>query len=191
MPTPYGASRNAVSRQDEAGELPERRCGGVAAKPLNVTIASGKTSVSKTLTITVRNADSVDRTIALAVDDSDCPAGMAGTPDFDPVTSGRRRSILVPAGKTKKAKLPLTIRSADFTSYNFKAPARCTLVINASAVVAGGSNDPNPSNNRAVVEVNVVDKNDVEEPTATAHETLVKSANPTAMTIAEREAVGG
>ena len=110
---------------------------------------------------------------------------MAGTPDFDPVTGGAQTSILVPAGETKKARVPLTIRSADFTSFNFKAPTRCTLVLTASAVVPGGSNDPNPSNNVASVEVNVIDKNDAEGTTAAAHETLVKSANPTALTITD------
>jgi len=108
---------------------------------------------------------------------------MAGDPDFDPTTPTADTSILVPAGTTKKAKIPLFIRSGDFTSFNFKAPTRCTLIITASAVVAGGSNDPNPSNNRAVVEVNVVDKRDPAQTTANAHETLVKSAKPTRLTI--------
>lgn len=84
---------------------------------------------------------------------------------------------------TKQAKLPVKIRSADFDSFNFKAPTRCTLVITASALVTGGSNDPNPSNNRVVIEVNVVDKTDVEQTTANAHETPVKSASPTTLTI--------
>ncbi|MBI3784797.1 MAG: DUF4215 domain-containing protein [Deltaproteobacteria bacterium] len=155
-------------------------------KPLSVNIGSGKTSVSKTLSITVRNADSVDRIIALAVDGSGCPIGVAGVPDFIPSTPLADTSILVPAGKTKKARLPLTINSSDFDSFNFKAPTRCTLQIIAAAVVGGGSNDPMPDNNIAVVELNVVDKNEVEE--TTTHETLIKSAMPTSLNIGSGKA---
>ncbi len=151
-------------------------------KPLKVTIASNTTSVTKTLSIAVRNADTVDRTIALSVDASACPSGMAGALDFDPTTpTVADTSIMVPAGKTKKAKLPLTINSSDFASFNFKAPARCTLLFTASAAVLGGSNDPNPSNNAAVVELSVIDKNDPEQ--TVTHETTIKSARPTSLSI--------
>jgi len=108
---------------------------------------------------------------------------MTGAPDFVPITLPADTSIVVPAGKVRKARLPLTLRSADFTSFNFRAPTRCTLVVTASAVVAGGSNDPNPSNNRAVIEVNVVDRHDLEETTASGHETLVRSIGPTGLVI--------
>jgi hypothetical protein len=93
------------------------------------------------------------------------------------------RPSLVPKGMTKRAKVPLTIRSADFTSFNFKAPTRCTIVLTASAVVTGGSNDPNPSNNQALVELNVTDRHDPEQ-TAT-HETTIKSVAPTTISIAD------
>ncbi|MBI3782986.1 MAG: hypothetical protein HY270_06250, partial [Deltaproteobacteria bacterium] len=154
-----------------------------AGKPLNVSISSGATSVAKTVAITVRNADVVDRTIALSVDASGCPMGVAGLPDFVPSTPVADTSILVPAGKTKKAKLPLTINSTDFTSFNFKAPTRCTLLVSASDVIAGGNNDPSPANNVAAVEINVIDKNDPEHSTTTVHESVVKSANPTKINI--------
>ncbi len=150
-------------------------------RPLNVKIAPRKISVDKTLTITVRNADPADRTISLSVDGSNCPMGVAGIPDFNPKTPTADTSILVPAGETKKAKLPLIINSVDFDSFNFKAPARCTLVLTASAVVAGGSNDPTPDNNIAVIELNVVDSHDLEQ--TTTHETTIKSANPTTINI--------
>ncbi|HVM98046.1 MAG TPA: thrombospondin type 3 repeat-containing protein, partial [Candidatus Acidoferrales bacterium] len=152
-----------------------------AGKPLNVTIPATKTSVTKKIGITVRNADTVDRTISLSVDASGCPMGLAGLPDFVSSTPVADTSILIPAGKTKKAKLPLTINSADFDSFNFKAPARCTLLISAADVIAGGYNDATPSNNVAVVEINVVDKSDAEQ--TSVHESLVKSANPTKINI--------
>ncbi len=152
--------------------------------PLNVTIGKTATSVAKKLAVTVRNADSVDRTIALAVDTADCPAALAGTPDFDPSTPlTSETSILVKAGKTKVAKIPLVFLPADFTSFNFKSGSRCTLQVTAAAVVAGGSNDPTPSNNLSLVEVNVIDKHDTEQAAPTVHESTVKSVAPKTLVI--------
>jgi hypothetical protein len=152
--------------------------------PVNIVIPPAKTEVDKTLAVTVRNADTTDRTILLQVDATDCPAGSVGAVDF----GGGQNSILVKAVKTKKASVPLTIHNADFTSFNFKAPTRCTLVFTASAVVTGGSNDPNPSNNQAVVELNVVDKHDTEQ--TARHETTIKSRAPATVTIAYGAATG-
>jgi cysteine-rich repeat protein len=155
----------------------------LSSKPVNVSIRRNKPAVAKTVAIAVRNADMVDRTIALSVDASGCPTGLAGLPDFLPKTPDPDTSILVPAGKTKKAKLRLTINSVDFESFNFKAPTRCTLLISAADVIPGGNNDPSPANNVAMLEINVVDKNDPEQTTATVHESLVKSSPPTKINI--------
>jgi uncharacterized delta-60 repeat protein len=148
----------------------------LAGKPLSVTIGSGKSETLKKLSVSVRNANSSDRTITLSVDASDCPAAIAGDPDFNTKTLVADSSVLVPAGKTRTAKLPLTIRSTDFDSFNYKAPARCTLLLAASAMVAGGSNDPTPGNNVARVDLSVVDKNETEG--TAIHETTLKSAKP-------------
>jgi len=148
--------------------------------PLRVTISPTKTEVDKTVAVTVRNADTTtDRTIGLAVDASDCPIGVVDAPDF----GAGQSSILVPAGKTKPAKLHVAIRSSDFPSFNLKAPTRCRLVVTASAQVDGGSNDPNPSNNTALIELNVVDGNDPQQ--TTTHETWVKSTKPATINIAK------
>lgn len=172
----------------QAGECQAVSCPAVDVvtlplKPLNVTIRPTATAVTKSVSIVVRNADSVDRTISLALDAADCPAGIAGDPDFVPDTPAADASIVVPAGKTRKAKIALTLLPAAFDSFNYKAPTRCTLAIAASAVVAGGSNDPNPANNVALVEINVVDKHDLEHSTGGDHETTVKSMPPTKMNI--------
>jgi RHS repeat-associated protein len=154
----------------------------LARGPLTINIPSGTPQVPRTLSIAVRNADRVDRTIALDVDGSGCPMGLAGTPDFDSRTTGSQSSILVRAGKMKTAKVPLVIHSSDFTTFNHKAPTRCALVFTARAVVSGGTVDPMPSNNTAVVELNVVDKNDAEH--TERHESYVKSVKPTSLKIA-------
>jgi len=154
-------------------------------KPVRIIIGVGKASLTKKLAIKVRNADQVDRTIALTVDDDDCPNGVAGDPDFVSNTPAAETIIVVGAGKTVKAILPLVIDGSAFTSLNLKAPARCTLQITAAVQVDGGSNEATPDNNRVLVELSVVDKNDTEQ--ATAHETTIKSAKPVALTIAAGE----
>jgi alpha-tubulin suppressor-like RCC1 family protein len=153
----------------------------LAGQPVSVTIAGSKAQVLKQLSVNVRNADASDRTIGLSVDASDCPLALAGSPDFVPSTLVADTSILVRAGKTKTAKLPLTISSAAFRSVNWKAPVRCTLRLTASALVTGGSNDPNPSNNVALIELSVIDKNDAE--LAATHETTIRSAKATSLNI--------
>ncbi|HVM97683.1 MAG TPA: DUF4215 domain-containing protein [Candidatus Acidoferrales bacterium] len=152
-----------------------------AGKPVNVTIGNKATSVIKKVSVTVRNADSVDRTIALDVSSSDCPAGIASLPDFDTSTTSADTSAVIKAGKTKKAQIALAIYPADFTSFNYKAPKRCTLTVTAATVIPDGSNDSTPSNNVALLELNVVDKHDAEQ--TSVHETTVASAPPVVFTI--------
>jgi hypothetical protein len=153
----------------------------LAPSPLAITIPKGATEVDKTLKVTVRNAGWSAGTIQLAIGTS-CPAGSVGTADF----GNGQNSILVAAGETAKATVPLTIQSGAFTSFNFKAPTRCPLVLTASLVVGG--TDPNPSNNQAIVELNVVNKNYPQE--TARHETTITSAAPTAITIAQKAATG-
>lgn len=150
-------------------------------KPLRITIGRGKVTVSKTISVTVRNADAFAHAIELAVDDGDCPAGLVQSIDFAPGTRLADTSALVQAGKTAKAKLQLAIKSADFTSFNLKAPTRCTLRLTAEAIVDGGSNEPTPDNNVALLELSVIDKNDPEQ--TIVHETTIKSGMPTRLII--------
>ena len=120
--------------------------------------------------------------MSLSVDDSDCGGGVAGLPDFNTRTPDADTTITVIGGKTKTAKIKLTIRSDHFLGSNPKAPSRCTLLLTAATVVAGGSNDPMVSNNVLPVELNVIDKNDPLQ--SAVHETVVKSLPPIGLTIA-------
>jgi hypothetical protein len=152
-------------------------------QPLNVTIGAGKTETVKILKALVRNADSdeAEHRIAVSVDASDCPDTLlAGEPDFE-AAPGAQSSTVVPAGKVRAAKIPLTIRSAAFDSVKPKAPKRCTLLVSAAAAVDHALDDPTPSNNQIPVEINVIDKND---PAQTAvHESVVDSLAPVSLTI--------
>ena len=114
----------------------------------------------------------------LNVSSADCPVGMAGTPDFGKAALGPANVVTMVGGKRKTAMVPLTITSADFTTFNHKAPTRCTLTFTATMP---GSNDPTPENAVATVEINIIDKND---PEGTArHESLIKSIAPAKITL--------
>ena len=120
----------------------------------------------------------------LAVDDSDCgaPGTVAGTPDFLPSTPGSQDSVLIADGKTKIAKVHLTIDSSAFTSFNHSAPHRCTLWFTSSAtgqlVVPP---DQTPWNNSFPVELNVTNLNHADG--TAVHETTITSLKPVTLTI--------
>ena len=144
-------------------------------KPLTVKIDAGQAAAVVTTKVSLRNADSVDRSLVLTAEDGDCPAGLAGT-----VTPAQ---ITVAAGKAASVTLQLTVRATDFDSANAKAPPRCTLLLTAAADVVGGSNEPNLSNNTAPLELNVVDGNDSPATPPALHETMVKSVKPLGLRI--------
>jgi hypothetical protein len=146
-------------------------------RPKTVTIAAGKTSVTQTLRVNVINADLAEvagHTVQLTVSSTDCPVGLAGTPDFGKAAVGSPNHATIPGGKFKTAKVPLTFTSGAFTTFNHVAPTRCTLSFTATTLVA--SNDPTPQNAVASIELNVIDKNDLEG--TARHESLIKSIAP-------------
>jgi hypothetical protein len=117
---------------------------------------------------------------------SDCPGGALtiDTPDFDKDNPGAQDSISVPALGKAKATILLTATST-FTTFNTKAPNRCTLTVSANAVDVGNV-DPTASNNAFPVEVNVIDKNDPEQ--SAVHETVIRSLRAVKLTIADSTA---
>ncbi len=151
--------------------------------PLKVTIPLGLTSLTKFLKVKVVNADvtpSLEKpghVIRLVASDGDCPAGtVSGLPDFDLRTPGAQDAALVAGGQAKKAVVPLAISSAAFTSFNLRSPYRCTLMLQAVAVVAGGNADPTPDNDSVGVELNVIDANDPYQ--TDVHQTVIASIAP-------------
>ena len=117
-------------------------------------------------------------TVQLNVSSTDCPVGMAGTPNFGKTALGPSNVVTILGGKRKTAKVPVTITSGGFSTFNHKAPTRCTLTFTASVA---NSDDPTPKNGVATVEINIIDKND---PEGTArHESLIKSIGPAKITL--------
>jgi hypothetical protein len=158
--------------------------------PKTLTIAAGETEVTAKLSVKVRSADILPakerpgHTIELTVPATDCPAGtIAGAPDFDAKTPGAQSTVLLAGGTTKTAVVPLYVSSAAFTTFNRKAPNRCTVTLQAATIDPPGSVDPTPENNSVTVELNIIDKNDPEL-TAT-HESVLKSRKPVTVTLAK------
>jgi hypothetical protein len=158
----------------------------LAAKPINVTIPFGNpigsNSLTKMVKLQVRNADPATSptsgfTVTLKVDDSGCGGGVASAPNFASANQPPQSSIFIANGKTKTAKVGLTINASAFSSFNHNAPHRCTLVFKTS----GAYNDANPSNDTLPVELNVVDRNDPDQ--TAVHETTIASVNPVTLTI--------
>jgi hypothetical protein len=142
-------------------------------RPLNLTIASGQVAVTKTLRVTVRNADIFPvrerpgHTIQLVADEGTCPPGtIAGLPDFDRRTAGSQDSVLLAGGRIKRAAVPLTIRRDAFTTNAARAPYRCTLTFTAKTIDPAVSSDPTASNNQITMDLNVKDQNDPAPPLA-------------------------
>ena len=94
--------------------------------------------------------------ISVTVQDGDCPPGVVGTPDLDPLTAGAQNMTTVKGGRTAGGLLPLTINTAAFSTPNGKAPARCTATITAS----GPAGDTDGSNNATKLVIDVTDQND-------------------------------
>ncbi len=140
-----------------------------SVSPINITIPSGATSISKKVKVGVLNGDllpvpaSPGHTIRLSATTT-CAGATLTTPDFDPAP-GEQDTIQLAGGKKKAATLLLTVPSS-ITSLNKKAPARCSVTFTAQDNAGAGA-DPAPSNNTYTVDVNIVDRNDPEQATTT------------------------
>ncbi|HVM97994.1 MAG TPA: hypothetical protein VMT89_16485, partial [Candidatus Acidoferrales bacterium] len=154
--------------------------------PISINIAKTKTSADKILSVKVTNADilphkeSPGHPIRVVVDSNDCPAGLVGDVDLDPMQTGAQDTTNVSGGQTKTARIPLHLAAIDISSPNHHAPTRCTLKISADTTVAGNE-DPSPANNAAAIEINMLDLSDAEN--AMPHESVVLSAAPVHITV--------
>ncbi|HVM96473.1 MAG TPA: hypothetical protein VMT89_08795, partial [Candidatus Acidoferrales bacterium] len=154
--------------------------------PVTVTIPANMTTYSKKIKVGVLNADILPtpeangHTIQLSVSSSDCPAGVTvSAPDFDTSTPTADTSVVLAGGKSKKATVTIGIDAtgiANLTTVNKKAPTRCRVTFTATTTSPGGNVDPVSSNDTAAVDLNFIDKHDVQ--LATMHESLVASAKP-------------
>ncbi len=149
------------------------------AAPVKVTIREGASSASKTLRVRVANGDPREKpghTIQLTVG-GDCPDGtVVGVPDFGDHAAGSPDTTVVAGGRRRTARVTLNVDSAAFTTFNAKAPRRCTLIFDAKTVEPATWFEPTPANNTVSVELNVIDENDPGQ--SATHETVMQSIAP-------------
>ncbi|HVM95522.1 MAG TPA: hypothetical protein VMT89_03990, partial [Candidatus Acidoferrales bacterium] len=185
---PTGATCTNASIVAAPAVVPQHDSVLLVPAPVNLTIGAHALQVSKTITVKVRNGDikpapeKPGHVIRLTASDGTCPVGtVQGLPDFDGKTPGDQDSVLLKGGATKSAKVSLLLPAAAFpTLHNSKAPYRCNLDLAVSTATAGNA-DPNPRNDTATVELNVVTLNGA---TSTAtHESVIKSLAPVQLAI--------
>jgi hypothetical protein len=152
----------------------------VPVNPLNISLRPALAApLVKRLRVKVVNANPLaaeTQTIQLAAT-SDCPAGaLVGQPDFDLTTPGVQSSVSLAGKRSKSATVSLSFDPAAFATFNRWAPNRCSVTLTATTLAPASSTDPVPSNNTAVVEINVVDRGDAEM--TAVHESAVKTLAP-------------
>ena len=124
--------------------------------PVSVTIPVGQTSVTRLLTVRVRNGDDSPRDrfghrIQLLASDGDCPAGtITGVPAFrHQRVRGPESSDFLAGGRRLAARVLLTFPRDAFASIS-----HCTLHFTATTPVPGNV-DPDPSNDSVAVDLYV------------------------------------
>jgi len=144
-------------------------------------------AIVKKVNLRVMNVDTDGSTnlIKLTADLGNCPPGVSvSQPDFAPPSSVDTVSLA--GGKSAKAIAFITVDSTAFTTFNVKTPNRCTLEFTSSTEVVGNT-DPVPSNNTAILELNVIDRNDPGTASPPDHESFIVSLKPTKVSIGKRK----
>jgi len=153
--------------------------------PITITIPAGVATYSKKIKVGVLNADILPipevngHTIQLAAT-TNCPAGVTvSAPDFDASTPAPDTSVTLAGGKSRSATVSIDVNAtgiANITTVNKKAPVRCSLTFTATTTVPSANVDPVSSNDSVSVDVNFIDKHDVQQ--ATMYESVVNAVKP-------------
>ncbi|MBI4518975.1 MAG: right-handed parallel beta-helix repeat-containing protein [Deltaproteobacteria bacterium] len=156
-------------------------------RPLSVTfgaLASSPTMVTKTVRVTVRNASAASQDVRLVANRGDCPAGIiTGLPNFAATGAPVQDNVLLAGGRSKAAVVKLSLNRDAFLGFNKKTPKRCTMTFTSQTLFPGGSVDPTPGNNVAILELNVIDASDTQQ--TTTHESYVTSLAPLSLIIGD------
>jgi hypothetical protein len=154
-------------------------------RPVNVTIPTTRTTVTRKIRVRVRNADPTTQTTPVPVQlaiASDCgPGVVVGAPDFYPLTATTEDTVLLAGGRSKAAIVVISVDSTAVATHNSKAPYRCHLTFTSTIGVAGNT-DPTMPNSVVGTELNIVDRHDV---SVVVHESVVKSIRPMTVRIAK------
>ena len=101
-------------------------------------------------------------------------------PDFDNNTPGDQDTAQLMGGQSKSASVSLNIGSMAFATLNQMMPMRCTLIFSTVVAQPAGSFDPTATNNVALLELSVVDRNSSDVPP----QPILKSIAPVKVKIA-------
>jgi hypothetical protein len=135
--------------------------------PLKLTIGRGKSSVAKTVSVSVSNVEfgdsaPVSRPYKLVVKTKGCPGGSITNVDSDASSPTVDTSANILKGRTIKGSFTVTIRLDQITTTNPRSPFRCEVVVTAQLAGVG---DPfpddaaNSDNNSVTMPIDVFDGN--------------------------------
>ncbi len=137
-------------------------------KPTKVIIQKGQQTASKTIKFAVQNVEfgasaPATRAYKLVAGNGSCPSGTVTQIDADASTPTLDVTGNVPKGGTLKGSFVVTLHLEDVTTISSKIPFRCTIGVEADAVVTLPDEDDaaNPENNHQTVDLEVFDKNDL------------------------------
>lgn len=191
---PAGATCAAELVDAAPGSAPRHDTVLLPIPPVTMRIGATQAFATRKLRIKVRNGDLLParelpgHLVRLSVFDGTCPDGtVVGLPDLDSSAPGVQETAVLAGGRTRTATVELFVDPAAFTTFNAKAPERCTLEIVASAVEPENQ-DPTPANNVQRVDLDVVDFHDAAQ--ATAHESAIGALRTAKVTIAKNAAAG-
>jgi hypothetical protein len=131
-------------------------------KRVKAKIGDGDTSVARLVRVRAGNGDTVPsdevpgHVVTAIASAGDCPFDIVSALDFDRGTAGAQSSTLIAGGDSADAEITLAIDAADFASAGKHSPARCTFEV----AVSGPGGDADPSNDVALVVIDVFDGND-------------------------------
>ncbi len=163
LPTPTATasatppSLTATFTPTATAPAPQHDAAVLARRPVRVRVRNGHSSAIKRVRIKVRNMDASGN-LAIRLGTIGCPAVTAAI-DFDRATAGLQESVGVRAGKAESAIVTLTLEAAAVNTPDLNAPVMCSLALTASADVPGNV-DPNPSNDRFDLQLQLLDLND-------------------------------
>jgi hypothetical protein len=137
-------------------------------KPVRLTIKKGKAEATKTLKLSIRNVEfgsaaPASRAFRIDASRGNCARETIVSVDADGKAAGVQATGSV--GRKGRAKATVTVRARlqDVTTADSKNPERCTFNVDVIALDTDPDFDDgaNTRGNRAVVQLEVVDKNDL------------------------------
>jgi YVTN family beta-propeller protein/cysteine-rich repeat protein len=146
-------------------------------KPVSFRIPSGNTAGSATVKVKIRNGSDTTQSIAVLPTTS-CAGGYTYS---NLGTQFINQPVSVEPGKTAKGIVTVGIINNPNFQLNALAPIRCTYTLTATAQPNEFTVDLTPSNNVALLEVDIFDDNQPDM--STVHETKILPIKPVKMKI--------